>query len=83
MHSPLSIRKQRAVGGALDQAGAGVEEVIGLPFQGDAAMGAAIAIEVGDAIPAHGQQFVPVDIKTTAAVGGEGVGGAEKLHSNP
>ena len=60
------------MGGALDQAGAGVEKLVGLPFQRDAAMGAAVDIEVGNAVPAHGQQLAAVDFKTEAAVWREG-----------
>ena len=59
------------MGGALDQAGAVVEEAIRLPFQRDAAMRAAVEIEVRNAVPTHRQQPVAIDIKTAAAVGGE------------
>lgn len=59
------------MGGALDQAGAGVEEAVGLPFQRDTAMGAAVEIEVGNAVSAYSQQLAAIDLKTAAAVGGE------------
>ena len=75
--------EQGAVGGALDQAGTVIEELVGPPFERDAAMGAAVDIEVGNAVPAYGQQFATIDFKTEAAVWREGLGGAEKLHFNP
>lgn len=45
------------MGGALTQAAAAVvEETVGLPLQGDAAVRAAVAVEIQPALPAHGQQ---------------------------
>lgn len=71
------------MGGALDKAGARVEELVWLPFQRYAAMGAAVDIEVGDAFPAHDQQLAAIDIKTEAAVLRQCLGRAEKLHVGP
>lgn len=71
------------MGGALDHAGALVEKLVGLPFQRNAPMRAAIYIDIDLAFPAHGKQLLPIDIKTAAAgIAQLGVG-AKKLHVYP
>ena len=76
-------QKQRAMGGALDQAGTGVEKLVGVPFQADAAMRAAIFIHIDLTFTAHGKQLLTVDLETTAAGIDQLGAGAKKLHDYP
>ena len=49
-------QEQCSVGGALDQAGAGIEELIRLPLQRDSPMRAAIFVGIQLSFPAHEEQ---------------------------
>lgn len=59
------------MGGALDKAVAGVEKLVGLPFQADAAMRAAIEVDVDLAAATHGKEFAAFDLEAAAAVIGQ------------
>ena len=52
--------------GALDQAGATVEESIRLPFKANAAMRTAIAIQIHHALAPHGQHGQVADLEAAA-----------------
>jgi hypothetical protein len=69
--------------GALDQAVAGVEKLVGLPFQPDATVRAAIDVDVNLAAPAHGKEFLAVDVESTAAGIGQLNASTQKLHVYP
>ena len=69
--------------GALDQAIARVEKLVGLPFQPYTAVRAAIEIDIRLTVATHGKQFFPVDIKTATAGLGQIGARAEKLHGYP
>ncbi len=73
-------QKQRAMGGALDETGTGIEKLVGLPLQGDPAMGAAIAIDEYLPATAGCQDFQTIDIETTTLRFGELGGATEKMH---
>lgn len=49
-------QEQCSVGGALDQAGAGIEELIRLPFQRNSPMRAAIFVGIHVSFSAHDEQ---------------------------
>lgn len=49
-------QKQRPMRSALDQACTAVQKLIGLPFQGNAAMRAAVFVDEHLALAAHGKQ---------------------------
>ncbi|ROL83312.1 hypothetical protein BK637_29230 [Pseudomonas chlororaphis] len=76
-------QKQRTVGGALDQAGAGIEELVGLPLQSDPAMGAAIGVDVDLSIAAHCKKRLAFKVETSAGSLWQIAGGAKKLHVYP
>ena len=59
-------QKQRTVGGALDQAGAAVQKLVGLPFQRDAAMRAAIPVDENLALSAYRQKPVVYQLEPPA-----------------
>lgn len=59
-------QKQRTVGGALNQAGALIEELIGLPLQSDPAMGAAVGVDVYLLIAAHCKKWPAFKVETSA-----------------
>lgn len=63
-------QKKRAVAGTLDQSAGAVEKLIGDPLQGDAAMGAAVDVNVDTvALAYHHQHFAVVFHSQTAGVG--------------
>ncbi|MNV88626.1 hypothetical protein D3C71_1828450 [compost metagenome] len=69
--------------GALDQAGARVEKLVGVPFQCDPAMGAAVLVDIDPTFAAHGKQPLSIDLEPAAA-GIDQLGtGAKKLHDCP
>ena len=59
-------QKQRAMGGALDKAGAAVEKLVGQPLQRDAAMGAAIVVDKHLSGPSHDQQLETCQLEAAA-----------------
>lgn len=59
-------QKQCTVGGALDQAGAAVQKLVGLPFQRDAAMRAAIPVDEHLALSAYRQKPVVFQLEPPA-----------------
>lgn len=62
-------QKKRAVAGALDQSTGAVEKLIGNPLKGDAAMGAAVNVNVNTvALAYHHQHFAVVFHSQTAGV---------------
>jgi len=68
------------VGGALDQAGTGVEEAVGLPFQRDAAVRTAVEIHVDLTRTPYRQHFAPLDVETATVVVGQFGVTAQKFH---
>ncbi len=52
--------------GALNQAGAAVQKLVGLPFQGNTAMWAAISVDEHLTLPAYCQKCVAFQVKTSA-----------------
>ncbi|MCY1187961.1 hypothetical protein D9M73_290060 [compost metagenome] len=60
-------QKQGAMPAAGDQAGAAVEKLIGLPVQRDAAVRAAVAVQVDPACAAHGKHGGVVNAEATTA----------------
>jgi hypothetical protein len=76
-------QEQGAMGGALDQAVTGVEELVRGPFESDATVRAAIDIDVDLATPAYGEQFLAVEVETTAAGVGQFNAGTQKFHADP
>ena len=54
------------MGGALDQARAAVQELIGQPLQSDASMGAAVLIDEDLSGPSHRQQLNAGQLQATA-----------------
>ena len=71
------------MGGALDQAGAGVEELVRLPFQADATVRATVLVSVDPAFAAHGKDLLPGDLEATAAGIDQFGAGTKKLHDYP
>ncbi|BCT35481.1 hypothetical protein PproGo58_49760 [Pseudomonas protegens] len=71
------------MGGALDQAGAGIEELIRLPFQGDSSVRALIGIHVGLPLAAHGKELQARKLETPATGLGKVTPGAKKFHVYP
>ncbi|MCY1557230.1 hypothetical protein D9M68_940630 [compost metagenome] len=69
-------QKQCAVGGALDQAGAVVEKLVRQPFQGNAAVRAAVAVGKYLAVLAYGKQFFACNHKAPALTFGQLMRGA-------
>ena len=63
---PALNQKQGSMGRALDQAGAGVEELVGLPFQRHTTVGAAIFIGLDLTGPTHDKQADAVLFKAQA-----------------
>ena len=59
-------QKQRTVGGTLDQTGAAVQELVGLPFQRDAAMRAAVFVDENLALSAYRQKLVVLQLEPPA-----------------
>lgn len=71
-------QKQCAMCGALDQAGAAVEELICLPFQANAPMRAAIPVDEHLSLTAYCQQCVFTDCKPSTMCLGQLTGGAKE-----
>jgi hypothetical protein len=71
------------VGRTLDQAVAGVEKLVGLPFQPDAPVRAAIFIDIHPTAPAYGQELLTVDVETATAGVSQFGACAKKLHVYP
>jgi hypothetical protein len=71
------------MGGALDEAGTGVEELIGLPFQCHAPVWAAIGVDIGLLFAAYGKQLQPCELEAAAAGFGQIAPGAKKFHVYP
>lgn len=59
-------QKQRAVGGALNQAGAAVQKPVRLPLQRNTAMRTAIGVDENPALSAHRQKPVAVQLEASA-----------------
>lgn len=59
-------QKQRTVGGALDQTGAAVQKLVGLPFQRDATMRAAIPVDENLTVSAYRQKPVVFQFEPAA-----------------
>ncbi len=73
--------KQCAVMGAFDQLRAGLQQAgLGRPLQGDAAMRAAVAVQVRAALPTHPEEFEIAHTERAAGAFGQGIGGAQKIH---
>ena len=70
------------MGGALNEAGAAVEELVGLPLQRDAAMRAAVAIGEYLAVAASRHQPKPGDFKPAALCLRQCAAAAEQYHSD-
>ncbi|MNE53626.1 hypothetical protein D3C80_1483630 [compost metagenome] len=66
--------------GTLDEAGAGIEETVGLPLQGNATVRAAIAIEEHLAAATGRQNFQAIDVKPAALCLAKVGGLAEQVH---
>jgi hypothetical protein len=69
------------MGGALDQASAGVEKLIRLPFKRHAAVWAAIAVDEYLSFSAHGYQLQPVNLKASAVRFSQVLCVAEEFHA--
>jgi hypothetical protein len=76
-------QKQGAMGRALDQAVAGIQELVGGPFQPDTSVRAAIDIDMNLTAPAHGKQLLAVNIEPAAAGIDQLQAWAKKLHVYP
>ena len=72
-------QEQRAMVGAVDEAGAVIEKGILRPVQRDAAVRAPVAVEVHLALAAHAEQFEAVYAEGAALGVGQGVGGSEQV----
>jgi hypothetical protein len=59
-------QEQRTVGGALDQTGAGIEKLIGPPFQRHPAMGTPIGVHIHLTRSPHGQNPELIKIEPEA-----------------
>ncbi|MNT47823.1 hypothetical protein D3C72_1845680 [compost metagenome] len=64
-----------------DQAGAGVEKLVGFPVQGDATVGAAVVVQVHATRAAHGKHGDAFDGETTTVAFGQFGGQTEKMHN--
>ena len=69
--------------GTLDQAVAGVEKLVRGPFQPDAAVRAAIGIDVYLAGPAYGEELLAIDFEPAAGGIGQLGTGTKKFHVHP
>ena len=69
-------QKQRGVGRALNQAGAGVEELIGVPLQRYTAMRAAVFVDIDLAVSANREHACRVLFETQAGAFGQRFRGA-------
>jgi len=73
-------QKQRAMMGTVDQAGTVVEKGILCPVQRDAAVRAAVAVQVCLALTAHAEQLDAVYAEGAAVALGQGRGRTKKMH---
>ncbi len=73
-------QKQRAVGGALQQAAAAIEKLIGQPFQANAAVRAAVEVQVHSALMAHSNHRALGHAKATGLAFLKVAGRAEEVH---
>ena len=80
---PVFDQEKCAVGRALDQAVAGVEKLVGGPFQPDASVRTAIDVDVNLTATAHGKELLAVDVETAAAGIGQLNACTKKLHVYP
>lgn len=64
-------QKQSAMGRALDQAGAAVEELVRMPFQRHTTVRASILVDVDLPGTAYGQHLQSIDIEATACSFGQ------------
>lgn len=65
---------------AVNQAGAGVQKLVGLPFQWHATMGAAVVIDEHLPVATRGEQFSAIDFKAAALGFRQLVTGTEQFH---
>lgn len=73
-------QKQRTMGGALDEAGTGIEKLVGLPLQGNPSMGAAIAIDEDLPTATGREDFQAIDIEPAALRLGKLGGVTKPMH---
>lgn len=73
-------QKQRAMMGAVDQAGAVVEKGVLRPVQWDTAMWAAVAVKMHMTVAAHAEKVDAVYAEGAAMALGQGRGRTDKVH---